>query len=481
LVFYFQSLQYDENQAVAYYSFTTSWAYFAPLIGSLVADGGYGRYRTILSFGILYVVGLGILTAGAWAHALQVQRWATVGGLFLVCLGTGGIKPCVSAFGADQVALKHDDKDGIMNHHNTDTIVRQFFAYFYFCINVGALTSIATVPIVKDQYGFAWAFAIPTCCMMGALLAFTSQRHAYVHQTTSLSLGRTLQQVGQLLLVQPGMQRICGARSLSLAQKEDDHEEESLNEATGNVDDSIKDDGWEDVARVVHVLPILAMLPVFWCLYDQQGSVWTLQAKRMDLNLWGLQLQPEQTTLINPLEIMILIPLFDRLIYPAMIRNGVDIRPLRRMSWGMLLTAVAFFISGWVEFTLQHQTDNDLPPLNVLWQLPQLTVLSIGEIFISVTGLEFVYSTSPERLKALLLGLFLLTTACGDLLGGALYSTIFTHLERSTIMHVCGFLMLLNLGLFVCVARWYERTPFLSLLRQSPTQIECTTIEHGID
>ena len=113
----------------------------------------------------------------------------------------------------------------------------------------------------------------------------------------------------------------------------------------------------------------------------------------------------------------------------------------------MLLAAVSFIFSGFVESSIQYKEENNLGKVNVFWQLPQLTILAVAEIFVSVTGLEFAYSTSPERLKALLMGIYLLTTSIGDLFSGILYSTLFSDMNRSTIMYVCAALMLGNLVL----------------------------------
>jgi dipeptide/tripeptide permease len=172
-------------------------------------------------------------------------------------------------------------------------------------------------------------------------------------------------------------------------------------------------------------------------------------------------IQPEQLNVINPVLILIFIPLFDKIIYPHFERQGVNICPLRRMAWGMMLSAGAFFLSGMVETAIQHNVQNELPKVNVFWQLPQITVLSIAEILLSVTGLEFAYSMSPNRLKAFVTALFLSTTAIGDSLSGILFSTVFAHMNMSTVMHVCALLMLANLWMFCKVAKWYKNQAFL--------------------
>ena len=603
LVLYFkEELLYSDTQAIALFAYTTCFAYLSPLAGALLADGNLGRYKTILYFGMCYVAGLAILTvAAAWSFNDNVGRKRMVSflGLFLSCLGTGGIKPCVSAFGADQVgrtapevhlsrvdqikeeeqeecddcvdstailspkqqrpgesSSEHSGSSNNRNHNDlihlpeadpldpreTTTIlianstaddknihradqVRRFFNLFYWCINVGAVTSIAAVPIVRARYGYHAAFLLPTLFMITALLLFVSKRHEYIHHVPGQD-GASLQTTFRLTFWllrhnvwsalppgwaqrlshwQPGPMPPCttlpvqqrGLHALVPTSNDDDangsedldtaihsshavageiHKDEhdsilkshSTSRTAKMKETSILHQQIDDAAQALHVLPIVAMFPIFWSLYDQQGSVWTLQAQRMELN----GLHPEQLNVINPLEIMLFIPLFDRIIYPFLESRRWNIAPLRRMAWGMVLTAVAFTMSGIVESAIRHHEMRDddesllsQEKVNVFWQLPQITFLAIGEIFLSVTGLEFAYATSPDRLKAFLMAMFLLTTAVGDFFSGILYSTIFTHLNRAMVMHICALLMMANLGLFSWVARWYNRCDFRSLRR----------------
>jgi hypothetical protein len=265
---------------------------------------------------------------------------------------------------------------------------------------------------------------------------------------------------GQHALVPTSEENENGAADSSKGLEHQDNSEDS----DGN--EEIMNQQLDDAAQALHVLPIVAMFPIFWTLYDQQGSVWTLQATRMALN----GLQPEQLNMVNPVEIMIFIPLFDSLIYPAMEARGINIAPLRRMSWGMVLAALAFFVSGFVESAIQYREENDLDKLNVFWQLPQITLLALGEIFLSVTGLEFAYASSPPRLKAFIMALFLLATAVGNLFSGTLYSTVFSDLNSATIMHICAVLMLGNLCMFICVSQWWEGREFQDLRRTASLQ-----------
>ena len=206
---------------------------------------------------------------------------------------------------------------------------------------------------------------------------------------------------------------------------------------------------YQDAAQALHVLPILFMLPIFWMLYDQQGSVWTLQASRMALH----GLQPEQLNVLNPIEIMIFIPLFDQILYPWFDSHGFNIQPLRRMQYGMFLASLSFLVSGILENYIQQQ--QPFESVHVAWQIPQITILTVAEILLSVTGLEFAYAQAPPNTQASILALYLFMTALGDGLGAALYASVFSHCNLSTAMILCALAMLVNLGLFSIVAgRW---------------------------
>ncbi|CAB9522572.1 family 15 member [Seminavis robusta] len=208
-----------------------------------------------------------------------------------------------------------------------------------------------------------------------------------------------------------------------------------------------------DAARALNVLPVFAMLPCFWMLYDQQGSVWTLQASRM--NLYGV-IQPEQINVLNPIGLFVLIPVFDRVVYPALQKREIDISPLRRMGWGMVLVSSAFYISGIVEYVIDYRIQNGLSPISVAWQIPQICLMTVAEIFISVTGLEFAYSVSPDRLKSFVMAAYLSTIAKGDFWGGVLYSTVFRDMNQAVVLHIFSVLMMFNLIFYGVVVRNWE-------------------------
>jgi hypothetical protein len=104
---------------------------------------------------------------------------------------------------------------------------------------------------------------------------------------------------------------------------------------------------------------------------------------------------------------------------------------------------------------------------------------------LSVTGLEFAYAQSPVRGKAFVSALYLSTTGLGDLLAGLLYATVFAHMNRAVVLHLCALLMLGNWRVFLWVARWYEDRPpdrhaYAKVETSTNGVLEMRTIDHDI-
>ncbi len=390
LVLYFTNgLKFSEATSVSLFASVSGLAYLSPLLGALLADSVWGRYKTILRFGTLYSIGMCLIALGAYrlgpplpiscpismngstddcgdvsdelnksrdvvGQNILIARSLSFVSLIFVCIGTGGIKPCVSAFGADQVVLSdscktrdaqetlsssnmysdvsHEDlSDLVLEDNNTtakevtaaksestngsllqakDDHVREFFNSFYFCINVGALLSFALIPMVRAKFGFGAAFLIPSIFMIGALSIFLSQRKAYKHRRRDSSqppLFTTLYLCLTIMFAKTHRQNYTQINASTTQINDTDVpmsdtnliEDEECEAVIREQDVDISENEIDvenrlvrrDAEQVLHLMPLMLFFPVFWMLYDQQGSVWTLQATR--LNRHGLE--PEQT------------------------------------------------------------------------------------------------------------------------------------------------------------------------------------------
>lgn len=103
----------------------------------------------------------------------------------------------------------------------------------------------------------------------------------------------------------------------------------------------------------MRVLKLFIPLPIFWALYDQQGSQWTFQATRMDGRIGGFVLLPDQLQAVNPLLIIIFIPIFETCIYPIFEKIRMINTPLKKLVAGGFLASVAFIVAGLVELELE--------------------------------------------------------------------------------------------------------------------------------
>lgn len=108
-----------------------------------------------------------------------------------------------------------------------------------------------------------------------------------------------------------------------------------------------------DIKATLHVLVLYIPLPIFWTLYDQQGSGWTFQARRMDGDIGFYTILPDQMQVVNPLLILAFIPIFTYGIYPLLNKCHLLVTPLQKMSCGAFLTAVAFAVSAIVSMELE--------------------------------------------------------------------------------------------------------------------------------
>ena len=207
-----------------------------------------------------------------------------------------------------------------------------------------------------------------------------------------------------------------------------------------------------DSISVWRVCSILATLPIFWTLYDQQFSAWVLQAKSM--NLHGF-VQPEQLGVLDPLLVLVLLPLMQNYIYPrwrgSQLFQKFPPTHLKRIGIGMVLATLAFVLSAFVQFAIDSRTGEN--KVSVFVQIPQFAVMALAEILVSITAMEFAYLHAPEGMKATCQSLYLMSTAVGDLLGAGLYANLGSILSAGGIFLMCAFLMLLNAGIFALVSR----------------------------
>uniref|UniRef100_A0A3B3VZ38 Solute carrier family 15 member 1 n=1 Tax=Poecilia latipinna TaxID=48699 RepID=A0A3B3VZ38_9TELE len=285
----------------------------------------------------------------------------SMAGLLLIALGTGGIKPCVAAFGGDQFG-DHQDKQR-----------RTFFSVFYLCINGGSLLSTIITPILRAQdcgihsksKCYSLAFGVPAALMAVSLVVFIMGSGMYYKTKPE---GNIMLKVSKCIGF--AIKNRYRHRSRKYPKKEHwmDWAEEKYDKLL--------------IAQIKIALRVLLLyipLPMFWTLFDQKGSRWTLQATTMDGNFGSIVIQPDQMQTINPILILTLVPIMESLVYPLIKKCGLNFTPLKKMTVGMILAALAFVCAA----VIQLQIDKTLPVFPSASQ-SQLKFLNMGNTPITV-------------------------------------------------------------------------------------------------
>ncbi|MHC4642221.1 MAG: POT family MFS transporter [Planctomycetota bacterium] len=270
-----------EEPAKAWFHWFISAVYFMALIGAVISDVWLGKFKTIICFSIIYCVGFVVLV---WDQT----RLGLFGGLALIVIAAGIIKPCLSANVGDQF--------GSSNKH----LLTKFYGWFYFSVNFGAAVSMFFCPILLDKYGPKVGFGVPGIFMFVALVVYWLGRRKLVHIPPAGKVGWR----------------------------------ETLDK--------------EGVRALGRLCIIFVFVSMFFALFYQSESAWVLQAGKMNLRWLGKDWLPAQMQAANPFLIMILIPLFSYAIYPAL-NHLWALTPLRKIGIGMFLTAASFLVCVWIE------------------------------------------------------------------------------------------------------------------------------------
>lgn len=362
-------------QAEAWYHTFVSVLYILPIFGAVLADAVFGKFWVVFWISIVYCAGHVVLAlmGTSVAHAIE-PRYLLAIGLLLIAIGAGGIKPCVSTNVGDQF--------GESNQH----LLTRVFNWFYFSINAGSFISTLLIPWLLAPYQAdptgliaklppavvsflespglhspEIAFGLPGVFMAIATLVFWLGRKKFVH-------------------IPP-----VGLRNYARA---------IFNKETGKI--------------ILNVLMPVPFVMIFWALWQQNFSSWIVQAESMDRHLFGIEWLSSQIQTVNPIFILIMLPIFSYWLYPF-VEKFVRLTALRKIGAGLFVTAASFLIVAMI----QTRIDAGARP-SIIWQVWAFVVLTAGETLVSPTHLEFSYTQGPVKLKSLIMCTYLLAISLGN-------------------------------------------------------------------
>lgn len=406
-VFMIQVLLFQEAEATSVYHLFVAACYLFPVLGAFISDRFLGKYKTILYLSLIYCAGHAVL-------AIWENKVGLYAGLALIALGSGGIKPCVSAHVGDQFKA------------NQQHLLKKVYELFYFMINFGSFFSTLITPWTLKTYGPSIAFGIPGVLMFIATIVFWMGRDKYVHVPPTKSDGHGFMNIMMSAFANQ-KSRKAGQSFMDAALK--DHSQAQIDAAKS----------------VLDIAKLFAAISVFWALFDQHGSSWVIQAMNMDLVFMGIQFEASQISAWNPIMVMGLIPLFSMGIYPMLDKMGLKTTPIRRMTWGMFVAAAAFGIVGFLQIILDGGNK-----INVMWQFFPYLVITMAEVMISITGLEFAYTQAPRSMKSTIMSIWLLTVFFGNLITAYVSKVNFFAVGSTGYFMFFAILMAIFAGIF-----WY--------------------------
>lgn len=420
------ALDLGQSTASALSYFFQFWCYVTPILGAIIADTWWGKYKTLFVFAIIYVLGNLILFVTSLPTSLDAG--AGLGGLvtamIVIGLGTGGIKSNVSPLISEQYTNTkfyiRTLKTGERVIVDPNVTIQSIFMIFYMCINVGSLSAIATTNL--ERYVDFWAaYLLPFLFFFVAIAALILGNKYYVKRPPS---GSVIPQAFRVLF-------------MALKKKNFDNAKPSIRAEQGEEDVPWTDLFVDEVRRAFIACKVFVIYPIYWVVYGQMLNNFVSQAGQMQTH--GIPNDIMQN--IDPLAIIIFIPIMEKFVYPGLRRVGIKMRPITRITLGFMFASCSMAYAAIVQKIIysagpcyespgacpaallpdgEHYAPNNV---HVAVQTPAYAFIALSEIFASITGLEYAYTKAPASMKSFIMSIFLFTNAIGAAIGIALSPT----------------------------------------------------------
>ncbi|KAK5996913.1 putative peptide transporter ptr2 [Cladobotryum mycophilum] len=409
--------------------FNQFFAYIMPLLGAWIADARMGRFWTLhLAIGISTIAHVILVASSAPGVIVKKDSAfaAFIIGLITLCVGTGFFKANVSPLLAEQnedtrmrVETLPSGERVIIDPAVTNT---RIFLYFYLCINIGSLSGQIGMVYVEKYVGFWAAFLIPTGMFLISPFVLWSQKKNY----------RLTPPTGSLL--EKFLKMFWYVRKQSKGWTMNwDHARPSRVAIDMRPAWMTYDDAWVDeVRRGLMACKVFLFLPIFFLSYNQMTGNLTIQAGTLQRH--GVPNDVIQN--LNPISIVIMIPIIDYLLYPFLRKIGIAFTPIKRMTTGFMLAAMSMIASAVMQHYIYQKSpcgDHangtvmvdgkeqacDPAPINVWAQCLPYILIGLAEIFANVTSYEYAYSKAPENMKSLVMSINLFMSAISAAIGEA--------------------------------------------------------------
>ncbi|KAL0410685.1 UNVERIFIED_CONTAM: protein NRT1/ PTR FAMILY 6.2 [Sesamum latifolium] len=428
------------------------------LLGGFLADSFLGRYKTIAVFAIIQTLGTGMLAITTElpqlrpppCHAHDINCKQANGfqmgmlylALYLIALGTGGLKSSVSGFGTDQFDEKDEKEKSQMAY---------FFNRFFFFISIGTLTAVTVLVYIQDEVGRSLAYGICSVSMLVAIFIFFSGTKRYRYKRSS---GSPIVQIFQVIAAAIRKRNMNLPYDVEMLYEDTpeasriQHTDQFrfLDKAAivaegdfANRSTCSEPNPWklcsvtrvEEVKMMARLLPIWATTIIFWTTYAQMITFSVEQASTMNRSVGNFQIPAGSLTVFFVAAILITLAVYDRLIMPLWKKwkGKPGFSSLQRIAIGLVLSTLGMGVAALAEMKRLSvaksvsRTSSNLP-ISVFLLIPQFFLVGAGEAFIYTGQLDFFITQSPKGMKTMSTGLFLTTLSLGFFVSSFLVSVI---------------------------------------------------------
>ncbi|XP_074280522.1 protein NRT1/ PTR FAMILY 6.2-like isoform X2 [Silene latifolia] len=505
LTFDYKGLPVDKSKTGGWIPATFVLAFFLCLLGGFLADSYLGRYRTVVISAIIQTMGTALLAVSTRLPSLHPQPCLDTKtnkcepatsfqmgvlylSLYLIALGTGGLKSSVSGFGADQFD-ESDEKE--------KATLACFFNRFFFFISTGSLLAVTALVYIQDEVNRSLAYGICSISMLIAIFTFlwVAKRYRYKR-----SLGSPIAHILQVIVVAIKKRKVNIPVNIDILN-------ENLNVASriyhtnqfrfldkaaviaegDYVKNGILDcNPWklctvtsvEEVKVMIRLIPIWATTILFWTTYAQMLTFSIEQASTLKRSISGFQIPAASLSVFVVLAVLITLAVYDRMFIPMWKKwkGKPGLTNLQRIAAGLVLSTLGMTAAAISEVkrrsVAREVGEAPILPLSVFILVPQFLLVGAGEAFTYTGQLDFFTTQSPRGMKGLSTGLFLTTISLGFFASSFLVVVvqritskfggegwIGENINKGRLDYFYGLLAtlsLMNFGMYIVCAKWYQ-------------------------
>jgi POT family proton-dependent oligopeptide transporter len=391
VLYMIDSLGYTDANSSTIASLFTAGCYVLPIVGGYIADRWLGKFKTIIYFAIPYIAGH--LVLGTWENEIGLYI-----ALALLAGGSGAIKPNISTL----MGLMYE-------RQGKSHLLSQAFSWFYMAINIGAASSMLTLPYIRDAYGYGTAFMAPTVLMVLSLAVFYFGKKHYP---------------------------VEDAKAIARVEKTPEQKAEVR-------------------ATLVRLSGLFVLIVFFWSVFDQAYSTWTLFARDHlildNIPIFG-SVPADAVQGINPVLIVIMTPFF------AWLWGKTDRSEQRSLSSPQkMLIGFVLVILSMATLSLAGFIAGD-GRVSLMWEFGAYILMTAAELCISVIGLQLAFEEAPNHMKSVITGVFLGTVFAGNILSG-LFARMYTQMSPGEYFAIMSGMIAVVTVAFYFVGRRFDRGP----------------------